>query len=57
MSADTFSLICFGIFIDNIMSGLTKEQLDKFEKDGILVVDNFLSPDEVTAIRFDGCFN
>ena len=37
------------------MSGLTKEQLDKFEKDGILVVDNFLSPDEVTAIRFDGC--
>jgi len=33
------------------MSGLSKEQLEKFEKDGILVIENFLSPDEVTAIR------
>ena len=31
--------------------GLTKEQLEKFEKDGLLVLDNFLSPEEVTNIR------
>jgi len=31
--------------------GLTKDQLEQFEKDGLLVIDNFLSPEEVTAIR------
>ena len=31
--------------------GLTKDQLEQFEKDGLLVIDNFLGPDEVTAIR------
>ena len=31
--------------------GLTKEQLEKFEKDGLLVLDHFLSPEEVTNIR------
>lgn len=31
--------------------GLTKEQLEKFEKDGLLVLDNFLSPEDVTSIR------
>ena len=33
------------------MSGLTKEQLEKFEKEGILVIENFLEQEEVTAIR------
>ena len=31
--------------------GLTKDQLEQFEKDGLLVIENFLSPEEVTAIR------
>lgn len=31
--------------------GLTKDQLEQFEKDGLLVIDNFLDPEEVTAIR------
>ena len=31
--------------------GLTKDQLEQFEKDGLLVIDNFLSPEEVIAIR------
>ena len=35
------------------MSGLTKEQLEKFEKEGILVIENFLEQEEVTAIRKD----
>ena len=33
------------------MSGLSKEQLEKFEKEGILVIENFLEQEEVTAIR------
>lgn len=31
--------------------GLTKQQLDLFEKEGILVIENFLTKDEVTNIR------
>ena len=30
---------------------LTTEQIEKFEKDGILVIDNFLSQDEVKDMR------
>ena len=30
---------------------LTTEQIEKFKKDGILVIDNFLSQDEVKDMR------
>ena len=30
---------------------LTAEQIEKFQKDGILVVENFLSQDEVKNMR------
>jgi len=33
------------------MSGLTKDQLEKFEKDGILIIEDFLCLEEVTSIR------
>lgn len=33
------------------MSGLTKEQIDKFRSEGLLVVPGFLSQDEVAAIK------
>ena len=39
------------------MSGLTKEQLEKFEKDGILIIENFLSPEDVSSIRAEYCCN
>jgi len=32
-------------------AGLTKEQLDQFEKDGILVIEDFLTDEEVDAIK------
>ena len=31
--------------------GLTKEQLEKFEKDGILVIEDFLNLEEVDAMK------
>ena len=32
-------------------AGLTKEQLEKFEKDGLLVIEDFLHPEEVDGIK------
>lgn len=32
-------------------AGLTKEQLEKFEKDGLLVIEDFLRPEEVDEIK------
>ena len=32
-------------------AGLTKEQLDKFEKDGLLVIEDFLTPEEVDSLK------
>ena len=31
--------------------GLTKEQLEKFEKDGLLVIEDFLTSDEVDGLK------
>ena len=35
--------------------GLSKEQIARYEKDGILVVEDFLTPDEVESMR-RGCW-
>ena len=32
-------------------AGLTKEQLDKFEKDGLLVIEDFLTLEEVEGLK------
>ena len=32
-------------------TGLTREQFEQFERDGILVLEDFLSPTEVEAVR------
>ena len=32
-------------------AGLTKEQLEKFEKDGLLVIEDFLTPEEVDSLK------
>jgi len=32
-------------------TGLTKEQFEKFEKDGLLVIENFLTPEEVEGLQ------
>ena len=39
--------------LDKVKMGeyLTAEQIEKFQKDGILVVENFLSQDEVKNMR------
>ena len=31
--------------------GLTRQQLEKYEKDGILIIEDFLTKDEVSSIR------
>ena len=35
--------------------GLTTEQIEQYERDGILVVENFLTADEVESMR-NGCW-
>ena len=32
-------------------AGLTKEQLDKFEKEGLLVIEDFLTLEEVESLK------
>ena len=32
-------------------AGLTKEQLEKFERDGLLVIEDFLSIEEVDSLK------
>jgi len=32
-------------------AGLSRQQLEKFEKDGILIIEDFLTKDEVCSIR------
>ena len=31
--------------------GLSRQQLEKFEKDGVLIIEDFLTKDEVSSIR------
>ena len=46
------ALLTWEMTSDRRMSGgLTKQQLEKFEKDGILIIQDFLTKDEVTSIR------
>ena len=35
----------------NMSGGLSRQQLEKFEKDGILIIEDFLTKDEVSSIR------
>ena len=35
----------------NMSAGLSRQQLEKFEKDGILIIEDFLTKDEVCSIR------
>ena len=50
---------CFGraLRIYQCTLDITKEQLEKFEKDGILIIENFLSPEDVSSIRAEYCCN
>ena len=34
-----------------LAAGLTKEQLEKFERDGLLVIEDFLSIEEVDSLK------
>ena len=35
----------------NMSAALSRQQLEKFEKDGILIIEDFLTKDEVSSIR------
>ena len=35
----------------NMSGGLSRQQLEKFEKDGVLIIEDFLTKDEVSSIR------
>ena len=35
----------------NMSGGLSRQQLEKFEKDGVLIIEDFLTKEEVSSIR------